>query len=254
MDEQYYDDQELSEEQYYDDQELLEEQQTFFSNKILQFIIRLLTALAFSFFTVYQIVMLFAVDASKVGRLLGIICFLMITLASFFALGNKKVLLLLHMILLIAGLILNFLFKLMNVPAIFGNLDFSVTPYVLNFFVFILSQLGTILLAVYFLVVRNKKETLIERKLTFIMMSIVIVLFVACFVMECIMMIAYHVNYEFSLKVALLSRAAYCFGFIGTAVGFMLPAPFIEEDEEYKKKEGDFIYSEDVEDEIDLIM
>lgn len=228
---------------------------SFFENKILQYVVRFLTALSFALFTGYQFILLIAVNESKTGRLLGIISFLLITVGSFFSLGNKKAFLLLHMILLIGGLMMVFIIKLFNIPTVFGDLNFTVLPSVLCCLVYLFAQLGAILLAVYFLAIRNKKENRVERKLTYIMMSIVIVLFVAAFVMECIMLIKYRINIDLkNLKVTLLSRAAYCFGFVGTAIGFMLPAPFIDDDDEYKKKQGDFVYSEDVEDEIDLIM
>ena len=118
---------------------------------------------------------------------------------------------------------------------------------------YILSQAGVLLLAVFILVIRFKKEPLSARKYTFIMMTAVIAIFVAAFVIECIMLIKYRVNIDLSLKYTLLSRAVYCSGFVGTAIGFLLPAPTID-DEEYKEKQGDFISSENDEDDVDLVI
>lgn len=234
---------------------IIQEEATFFENKVLQFIVRFLTALSFALFTFYQFILLLAVETSKTGRLLGIICFVMITVATFFSLSNKKGLLLMHMILLIGGLMMNFFIKLSNIPTIFSDLDFKVLPSVLCCLVYIFAQVGAVLLAAYFLAIRNKKETMVERKLTYILMSIVIVLYVAAFAMECVLIIKYRVNIDLDRRLfTLLSRAAYCAGFVGTAIGFMLPAPYIDDDENYKQKRGEFVYSEDVEDEIDLIM
>lgn len=82
------------------------------------------------------------------------------------------------------------------------------------------------------------------------MMSIVIALYVACLITECVMLIVYRVNTELSLKVTLISKFVYCFGFVGLAGGLMLPAPVVKD----KVNSGQFVYSEDVDDEIDLVL
>ena len=222
-------------------------------NYKLQIVFRFLTALAFALFTFYQFILLFALDVSKFGRLLGIICFLMITVSSFLTFSqkkkNKKVLTF-SSVLFVAGLFLFFFIKLINVPALFGMLDFAYPYTVLNCLAFIFAEAGIVTLAVFYLTTRKDRDTAEKRKSTKIMMSIVIALYVACLITECVMLIVYRVNNELSLKVTLISKLVYCFGFVGTAIGFMLPAPTVEEE----VKSGEFVYSEDVDDEIDLVM
>ena len=220
------------------------------TNAKFQKAFRFLTALSFALFTFYQFILLFAIDVSKIGRLLGIICFLMITVSSFLSLSKNKKVLTLSSVLFVVGLLIIFFIKLINVPAMFGILSFANPPSVLNCAVFILAEIGAVTLAVFYLTLRNDMETAAKRKAVKIMMSVVIALYVACLIMECVMLIVYRVNIDISLKVTLISRFVYCFGFVGTAIGFMLPAPDIKEE----TKAGRFVYSEDVDDEIDFVM
>ena len=220
------------------------------TNRKLQFVIRLLTALAFAAFTFYQFILLFAIDTSRFGRTLGVVSFLLMTVASFLALSGKKKVQTVSSVILVIGLFTVFLIKLLNVPGMFGILSFSNPSSVLNCSVFILSEAGAVILAVFHLTLRNDRDTAAKRKAVVILMSAVIALYVACLVMECVLLIKYRVNINLSLKVTLISRFVYCFGFVGTAVSLMLPAPKAEEE----AKSGEFIYSEDEEDEIDLIL
>lgn len=225
---------------------------TVFHNRALQFIVRLLTALAFLTLTAYQTVLLFTTDAAKFGRMLGIISFLLITIASFLTLANNEKALKLCSVMLVVGLFMLFAIKLLNVPGLFSYLSLSNPSSVLNCVVFVLAEVGTVLLAIYYLTLRNDRDTFAKRKAVIVLLSIVIAIYIACLVMECIMLIKYRINIDVSLKVTLATRFVYCFGFVGTAVGLMLPA--LDPDEEYKRKEGDFIYSEEEDDEFDLVL
>ena len=220
------------------------------TNKKLQNLLRFLTALSFALFTSYQLILLFAIEASKIGRLLGIVCFFMISVSSFLALSKNKKVLTASSVLLVIGLLTVFFVKLLNIPGLFGIMSFAEPPTVLNCAVFVLSEAGAVTLAVFYLTLRNDMETAAKRRAVVIMMSAVIALYVACLVMECVLLIKYRVNIELTLKVTLLSRFVYCFGFVGTAICSMLPAPKVEEE----AKSGQFVYSEDVDDEIDFVM
>ena len=192
----------------------------------------------------------FATDNAKIGRALGIFSFQLLTVASVMAIPPKAESLIARYVILAVGLLLNFFIKLLNIPGLFGIMSFSNPSSVMNCAVFVLSETGALILVFYYLTARNKLETSKKRKLTNIFMSVVIALYVICFVLECIMIIKYRINIDLSRKYTLLSRALYCAAFVGTAVGFMLPHLLIRE----IKRPGEFIYSEDVEDEIDLIL
>ena len=92
--------------------------------------INIITAVMFTFFTAYQIYLLIQIDTQRNGRLIGIIFYLFITAASFFALVQKIGLRIARSVLLIAGLLLLFGIKLFNASAIFGSLDFAKAPSV----------------------------------------------------------------------------------------------------------------------------
>ena len=82
------------------------------------------------------------------------------------------------------------------------------------------------------------------------MMIVAIVFYVLIFIMECVLMIGYRVNIDLNLKLSLLSRVLFLTGFVGTAVCLMLPDPKRVREE----KTGQFLYSEDDEDEIELVI
>ena len=150
----------------------------------------------FTFFTAYQIYLLIQIDTQRNGRLIGIIFYLFITAASFFALVHKTGLRIARSVLLIAGLLLLFGIKLFNASAIFGSLDFANAPSVLRCAVYVVSQLGTIMLAVYYLFFRHNKKINSKRKLIVALMAFVIVLYVSVLIMECVLIMNYRVNIE----------------------------------------------------------
>ena len=82
--------------------------------------VNIITAVMFTLFTAYQIFLLIHIDAQRNGRLTGIILYLFLTAASFFALVHKPGIKFARSVLLIAGLLLLFGIRLINVPVIFG--------------------------------------------------------------------------------------------------------------------------------------
>ncbi len=211
------------------------------NQKVKKIIIRVITALSFTLFVLYEVYILTLTDTQRSGRIMGIVVFLFITLASYMALIHRRVFRVLRMVLLIAGLLELFLMKLINVPAIFGSLNLKNTPSVLNCAIYVFAQLGTLILLFYYLAIRIKKKIRNNRKISVCLMSVVIVLFVSCLLMECVLMLKFRVNIEHGLGLKLLSRIAYCMGFVGTAVGFMIPsATGISAEEQYiNKEQGD---------------
>ena len=151
---------------------------------------------------------------------------------------------------LVIGLVLLLGTKFINLPVLFGNLDFADIPSVLNCVVFILSELGFLILAIGYLMLLTDLTEKELHKCETVLMTIVIVLFVACFVMECVLLLKYHVNIDQKLSLTLGSRVLFFIGFAGTAFSFLLPEPH----REHKARPGEYIYSDDDEGEIDLII
>lgn len=219
-------------------------------NKKVQFIIRLITALSFTLFTAYQVYLAVQAESSRVGRLIGIVFYMMIVGASFLGFSDRYGLWIAHSVLLVTGLILLFSMRLFNASAVFEYLDFSKIPSVLNCAVYILSQLGTLVIVAGYLMLRVDLTQSKMQKLAVILMSVAIALYALCFMIECVMIIKYRMNVELSVKLTLLGRLLYFIGFAGTAFCFMLPAP----KRERKVKEGKFVYSNDNDDEVDLVI
>ena len=231
------------------EERLTEKKESILENKKFQFVVRLLTALSFAIYTLYQVILMFAIEASRIGRAIAILCLAVITIASFFALSKKRKVLTACSVLLVIGLLLLFVVKLINIPGLFGALDFADPSTVLNCIVFVCSELAAVLLVFYLTLMRDE-DTYYERRATIIMMPIVIVLFVACFVMECVLMIKYHVNIDLRTRYSLIARLLYYGGFIGTAFSMLMPAQIPEE----KRSEAELVSLEEDNDEIDLVM
>ena len=221
-------------------------------NKKFQFIVRLIASVSFVLFILYQFSLVFLIEANKVGRLVGIFFYILITVAAFLNFFDSNGVWLAHAILLIAGLVLLFAMRLLNLTIIFGELDFSSPPTVLNCMAYVLSQLGTLVLIAGYLVLRaSSLENREIRKLATVLMSVAIVLYVLCFISESLLMIIYHGNIDISLKFTLLSRFFYCMGYVCTAVSFILPAPKRKKE---KKRQGEFYYSDDDDEDIELVI
>ena len=220
-------------------------------NKTTQLLIRLAPAVAFALFTAYQIMLAIKVDVNRSGRLTGIAIYLVITVAAVFDLFDKFGLWIAHVILMVASLVTLFVMRMFNASMMFESLDFSSIPSVLNVTVYILSQLGTLVLATSYLLLSIDLSRNQMAKLIKVFMIIVIAIYALTFVLECILMIAYRMNIDLRLRYSLPSRVLYLVGFAGTAFAFMLPAP---KREPKKKKTGEFLYADDDDEEVELIM
>ena len=226
--------------------------ESFLQNKTVQIIFRLITALAFALFTAYQIYLAVNIDTNRFGRLIGIAFYLMITVASFLDLSENDKVWMAHSVLLVVGLVLLFAMRLLSIGTVFSGLSFSNPSSVLNVAVYVLSQLGTLVLIAGYPAARADLTEKQMKRLIVTLMMIAIAIFTLHFILECVLMIQYRMNIEQSLKYTLISRVLYFIGFAGTAFCFMLPAP----KRVHKAKPGQFIYSdeEDGDDEIDLVI
>ena len=227
--------------------------ESIFKNRAFQTIFKLITALSFTLFTAYQIYLAVNMDASRIGRLIGIVFYLLLTVAAYLSFSEKDSVWTAHSVLMVAGLVLLFAMRLINIGTVFGNLSFSKPATVLNAAIYILSQLGTLVLVAGYIMQRADLTRRQMKILINTLMTIAIVLFTLHFILECVLMIKYRMNIEQSLKLTLISRVLYFVGFAGTAFCFMLPAPKRKRKE---PKAGRFIYSdeEDGDDEIDLVI
>ena len=95
---------------------------------------------------------------------------------------------------------------------------------VLRFAVLVCSELSMLILLLYYRFIRRRSGMSHKRAQTIRLMAAVIVLLVLSFVMECVLMLQYGEGVETSLMGSVAGRLLYCLGFVGTAVGFMLPS------------------------------
>lgn len=191
-------------------------------------VVNLLTAVCFLLFIAYHIYLAVAIEANRVARMVGLISYFLLALAAVFALIPKTAFRIMRTVLMIAGLFMNFAVRLTNAGAVFGRLDLSKTPSVLNGAVYVFSQLAVLLLLAYYLVLRHNKKLNSKRKIVIALMAFVIVLYVACFVIECVLLMKYRMNIDLSRRFTVISRFFYCLSFVGMAVNFMLPVQEIE--------------------------
>lgn len=225
-------------------------QGTFLQDRIFQLFFRLIVALSFALFVAYQVYLAINMEENRIGRLIGIGLYTIIAVALILAIFDNSKCRKAHSIVLVIGLVLLLGTKFINLPVLFGNLDFADIPSVLNCVVFILSELGFLILAIGYLMLLTDLTEKELHKCETVLMTIVIVLFVACFVMECVLLLKYHVNIDQKLSLTLGSRVLFFIGFAGTAFSFLLPEPH----REHKARPGEYIYSDDDEGEIDLII
>lgn len=219
-------------------------------NNKFQFFIRLLTALSFGLFAAYQIYLTFQIQENRIGRLIGIPFYLVLTIASFLMFADNRKAGIARTILFVGGMTLLVFVKLINIPALFGKVNPSDPPSVMNCVVYVLSQLGAICLVVYYITLRSSDEFRKKQTLRVVLSLIISALYLACLVMELIMLLKYRANIDLGLKLTALSRFFYFFGFAGTAVCLMLPALLVE----VEHKTGEFVFSEEDDDDIDLII
>lgn len=190
--------------------------------------VRILTGLSFLLFIAYQLFLMMQLPEQRFGRLIGIILYLFITVASFFALSHNRVIRVLRSVFFLSGFIALFLIKLLNLFPLFGSLDFSNTPSVLNCAVYVATQIGTLIFVLYYLIIRTNKKIKNKKKITAVLMFFVIALYVSTLLMECVMIIKYRVNIDLSGLSTVISRFIYFFGFVSTAVSFMLPSTKVQ--------------------------
>lgn len=192
------------------------------SNRKVQSFVRLVTALSFALFTAYQIYAAMQITAGRTGRLIGVGIYLIITAASFLAFCYSRRVQNVRSILMIVSLILLFVVRLANLPAFFRGLHSAGFLSALYSAAYILPQIGTVVLTVMWL-----KRRRIDVKLRNIapMIPASIAIYALCFAAECVMMLYYGVNVDFTLKLSLLSRLLYFVGFAGVAFGFLFSDP-----------------------------
>ena len=178
--------------------------------------VRILTGLSFLLFIAYQLFLMMQLPEQRFGRLIGIILYLFITVASFFALSHNRVIRVLRSVFFLSGFIALFLIKLLNLFPLFGSLDFSNTPSVLNCAVYVATQIGTLIFVLYYLIIRTNKKIKNKKKITAVLMFFVIALYVSTLLMECVMIIKYRVNIDLSGLSTVITRFIYFFGFVGT--------------------------------------
>lgn len=207
--------------------------------------INLLTALFFSMFVAYKIYLMIVNPSDGAVRVMEIIPFLLIAVASFLGLISHKVFRLIRTVLLIAGVSLDFIIKLVDMITINGGLAFDNTPAALSSTIFLFSQLAELILLIYLVFSHNEKLRS-KRILAILLMSLVILLYLSCFGMECVLRMHYRLNIDLNVRATVLSRFLYFLGFAGIAVSYMLPVPSSsssEEAEDRKKDEDDFKFS-----------
>ena len=203
----------------------------------------------FALFTLYQITLVFQIADNRFGRLIGIGFFAVITVASFLNLSDSNGMWNGHFFLLVTTLILLFAYKIVNLADYLNHLKLYDIIFVLKFSTYILSQLGVLVLVAGYMLIRTKMEQWQVQKIENILMSIVILLFVANFVIECVLLIQYHINIDIRTRYTLMSRVFYCLGFVGTAFGFLLPIP-----KERRHGRSHHSYSENDDGEVDFLV
>lgn len=198
-----------------------------FRKRKFRFLVRLVTALSFALFTAYQIFLTSRMEATNIGRMIGVALYFLMTVAAVLDFFHMNATWTARCVLLVIGLFLLFAFRLTNAAVIFANLSFSYIPSVLNLAVYIFTQLGTLALAFGYIIVKSSMNEKRMYSLIRIMVPVVIALYVLSFIAECVMLIGYRINIDFSMKLTLISRLLYCVAFVGTAVSLMLKALII---------------------------
>ena len=200
-------------------------------------IVRVVTAVSFALFSAIQIFGAIYIDTSRVGRLIGLFFYLLITAASFFSLIHLPGVRGMRSVMLVVGLLGLFAMRLLSIPTVFGSLNVGIKPYLLNCTAYLASQLGTLILVFYYLGIRTQEKIKNKQKITNILMTVVIVLYFICLIAECLLRINYRYLIEFNLITTLFTRVLFFLGYAGTALGFMLPSAREFLDTEYINKE-----------------
>lgn len=125
-------------------------------------------------------------------------------------------------------------------------LNFAYVPSVLNCEVYVFSQLAELILLVYYVFFRHNPKLNSKRSLVIFLMSFVIVLYVACLIMECVLLMKYRMNIDLSRKFTVISRFLYCIGFVSIAVNFMLPVHKVSKSNDFMNQppeDDDLLFS-----------
>ena len=208
------------------------------SLKTAKTFVRLVTALSFVIYTAYQIFLVVQVSAQRTGRLIGVTFYVIITVASILALIYRPGIRIVRSVMFVVGFMLLFIMRMLSALSMFDYLDFSRMYTVLTVASYVATELGTLLLAIYYLAVRTRKNVKHERTITMIMMSIVILLFTFVLAAECVLVLQYHLNVDYNIPLTLMGKVLFYIGFVGTAVNFMMPPDRGDDDlEEYINKE-----------------
>lgn len=227
-----------------------ESKESLLSNKIAQFIFKLITALSFLAFTVYQTYLAINIENNRTGRLIGIVVYLLISIASFLDISQKYNVWVAHIIIMVVGLLTLFIMRLLNAGAVFEAVDPSYSPSVMYCTVYVLSQIGTLFIIVGYLMFRADLSQKRMQILMIVIMTATILMYAVAFILEAILLIKYRLIVDISVRYTLLSRLLFFVGFAGRAFCIMLPAPKREK----KSQEGHFLYSDADKEEIDLII
>ena len=197
----------------------------FLKSRITQYTLKFLTAMCFLLFTAYQFYLLAEIPTNRPGRLAGNIFYIFITIASFLVFSHNTKVRVVRTVLMVAGLWLLFLAKLLNLAPYVDFMDPEKPYTILNFAVYICSQVGTLVLLVEYLIARSKIKQEVRLKITLALMIAAMVLYTSCLVMECTMILKYNFFIDTSVKLTLIARLLYFFAYIGTAFIWRLPAP-----------------------------
>ena len=77
--------------------------ESIFKNRAFQTIIKLITALSFALFTAYQIYLAVNIDTNRAGRLIGIVFYLLLTVAAYLSFSEKDSVWTAHSVLTCSG-------------------------------------------------------------------------------------------------------------------------------------------------------
>lgn len=192
--------------------------------------INFITAELFLLYTFYQVIMLTATEANPINKLIGIVIFSLITTGSFMMLSVNPVIQFVRMILFVAGLTLDFVLKLISAGMVFSTMFYNI-PSVLDGIAYVLSEGAVLFLLLYYIFCRHgllsaqRIDPSVNRRISIILLTMVIVMFMLRLLIDCLLVIKYRVHIDLSAKATLLSRFLYCFAFVGTALGFFLSLP-----------------------------
>ena len=108
------------------------------------------------------------------------------------------------------------------------------------------AQIETLVLLADYMVARSKMKEKKRFKITAFMTVILILMYISCLMIECLLMFRYHTNIDLRLDLALISRILYCFAFIGATVCLMFPGPKKKKKDPKKNNRGTLEKNKDI--------